>query len=220
MQPTYSEVKAGWDRAAVTNPNPAIHPAGATSNTAYKESGEMDSQEILATLKRFGDINFTDGASIIDFGCGNGRVTVPLSYQFNKVYAVDFSYIMLQQLPRWENIVPVLAVDNWFGLAELADCAFSISVFIHNTYESGVQIMKAISDNLKQGGLALQQIPIYEEATTGAHWSDVTTWTMDQLTSACEVTGFDMVDIKTSQGKFSHDSIGSNHHFLQVLKKL
>lgn len=217
---SYSEVKSGWDRAAATDPNPAIHPAGTQGDASYRESGDKDALNILATLKEHGHSDLSNGLSIIDFGCGNGRVTIPLSYQFKKVYGVDFSYTMLQQLPRWDNIVPVLAVDNWFGLSEPTDYAFSISVFIHNSFESGIQMMKAISDNLKKGGIALLQIPIYQEATTGAHWSDVTTWTEEQLIWACHVSGFDIIDIRTNPGKFSHENIGPNHHFLQVLKKI
>ncbi|MCW3466513.1 class I SAM-dependent methyltransferase [Chitinophaga nivalis] len=219
MQPTYSEVKAGWDRAAATDPNPAIHPAGAHGNIAYNESGEKDSQYIIATLLRYGFVDLSND-SIIDFGSGNGRVTKPISHQFKKVYAVDFSYSMLQQLPQEGNIVPVLAVDNWFGLSELVDYAFSISVFIHNNFDSGVKVMKSISDNLKSGGLALLQIPIYDQNTIGQHWTDVSTWTIDQLTSACEFAGFEMVEVVTNPGTFAYDKIGPNHHCLQVLRKL
>lgn len=217
---SYSEVKAGWDRAAATDPNPAIHPAGIQGDATYRESGDKDALNILATLNKHGLPDFYNELSIIDFGCGNGRVSMPLSYQFKKVYGVDFSYTMLQQLPRWDNIVPVLAVDNWFGLSEPADYAFSISVFIHNNHESGSKILKAISDNLKPGGLALIQIPIYDEPTYGNHWSDVTTWTLEQLQAACVYPGLELVEIKTNPGKFSHESIGPNHHFLQVLKKI
>lgn len=227
---SYSEVKAGWDRAAATDPNPAIHPLG-SDIFKYAESGTIDAWGIIEQIfKHENLVTYVDGItlkvnnilekSIIDFGCGNGRVTQPISVIFKKVYAVDFSYAMLQQIRNAEKIQPILSVDNWFGLSDLADYAFSISVFIHNSYESGVQMVKAISDNMKPGGLALLQIPIYDEPTDGAHWSDVTTWTMDQLAAACEIAGFEKVEIKTSPGKFSHESIGPNHHFLQVLKKL
>lgn len=222
MQPTYAEVKAGWDRAAATAPNEAIHPQGQQGINEYKESGRTDARELLGLLVHYTNLDRDEilRSMIIDYGCGNGRVTVPLAKEVAHICAVDFSYSMLQQLPRDTNITPVLSVDNWFGLSHPADYAFSISVFIHNSYASGVQMMKSISDNLKPGGIALLQIPIYGKATTGKHWSDVTTWTWPQFIDACNKTGFNPIDCGINRGQFSHDNIGPNHHFLQVLKKV
>lgn len=218
----YEETKRGWDKAAATNPNAAIHPAGLNGPAEYETSGAYDASRIVNLL---GDLNIdaasiVDG-SIIDFGSGNGRVSVSLARMyFRKVYAVDFSYAMLQQIPKSDNIQPVLSVDNWFGLYEPADYAFSISVFIHNTYESGVKMMKSISENLKVGGIALLQIPIYSVAKEPANWTDVGCWTMEQFFSACKESGFDIVEMHTNPGAFSFSKIGPNHHKFQVLKKI
>lgn len=216
----YEETKRGWDKAAATNANAAIHPAGLMGAEEYIESGKHDSLEVIRILNEVVPNINTFNSSIIDFGCGNGRLVNILTWHFKKVYAVDFSYAMLQQLERVEAIQPVLSVDNWFGLSEPADYAFSISVFIHNTYESGVQMMKAISENLKVGGIALLQIPIYDVATIGKSWTDVSTWTIIDFMKACKESGFEYLEIYANPGIFSFSNIGPNHHKFQVLKKI
>lgn len=227
MPVTYDQVKAGWDQAAASNPNSAIHPSGSKSGSLYKDSGYHDAINIVKILPDFLieedehgiEVTSDPNTTIIDFGCGNGRVSIPLS-DWAKVIAVDFSYSMLQQLPKEANIHPVLAVDNWFGLSNPADYAFSLSVFIHNTYESGIQIMKAISENLKPGGLALLQIPIYDVAKEPENWTDVGVWTSQQFRTATELAGFEIVQMYDNPGAFSFERIGANHHCLQILKKI
>jgi len=227
---SYEQTKAGWDNAAKSeNANAAIHPAGLKGEVQYKATGEGNAMEIINCIHRMGTLqelqyfskNPLNKSTIIDIGCGNGRVTIPLTSHFNHIYGVDFSYAMLQQLPRDTNIFPVLSVDNWFGLPESADYAFSISVFIHNTYESGVKLMQSISDNLKPGGLALLQIPVYEHARKPESWTGVGVWTSDALEHAAKVTGFEIIEMHTNRGHFDYvKNIGPNHHKFQILKKL
>lgn len=220
---SYEQTKAGWDNAAKSeNANGAIHPAGNHGEQNYKDSGENDAEHLIYQLSNYGIWDILTDKSIIDIGCGNGRVIKGLlSYHFKAIYAVDFSYAMLQQLPRDTNIVPVLSIDNWFGLPELADFAFSISVFIHNTYESGIKLMQAISDNIKPGGLALLQIPVYEQPRQPESWTGVGVWTAEGLEHAAKVTGFNILEMQTNRGAFDYvKNIGPNHHKFQILQKI
>lgn len=217
----YEETKRGWDKAAATNPNAAIHPAGLNGIPEYEKSGGYDAQQIVRVLRELnvGGKEIGNG-SIIDYGSGNGRVSLPLCAFFERVYAVDFSYAMLQQIPKSPNIQPVLSVDNWFGLSEPADFAFSISVFIHNTYHSGVKMMQSISENMKVGGIALLQIPLYDFAKNPTSWTDVGVWTGEHLSEAAGWSGFEVIEAHWSPGEFSFSNIGPNHHKFQVLKKI
>lgn len=223
MSVTYEQVKSGWDQAAAgENVNAAIHPSGLGELIDYVESGVGAAQQVIDDIKQYADADSLAESSIIEYGCGNGRIAIPLSRNFKRLYAVDCSYSMLQKLPRDTDseIIPVLANDNWFGLADPADYAYSINVFIHNTYESGMQIMKAISDNLKPVGLALLQIPIYDVAKEPENWTDVGVWTSQQFRTATELSGFEIVQMHDNPGSFSFEKIGKNHHCLQVLRKL
>lgn len=227
---SYEQTKAGWDNAAKSEKvDAAIHPAGIKGWNEYQASGDSDANYVLESLYALGiGVNFDEDdcpiipGSIIDVGCGNGRVTKFLVSKFHGIYAVDFSYAMLQQIPKdMPTIIPVLSVDNWFGLPEPADFAFSISVFIHNTYESGVKLMQAISDNLKPGGLALLQIPVYDEPRQAESWTGVGIWTAPGLEHAAKVTGFNILEMQTNRGAFDYvRNIGPNHHKFQILQKI
>lgn len=229
---SYEQTKKGWDQAAINNPDAAIHPSGASGKVAYNISGLHDTKDFIDILMGVTNIqcalDFSD-KTIIEYGCGNGRMTIPLTDYFEKVYAVDCSYAMLQQLPVKElpEIIPILSNNNNFilpswlnGDIEQADYALSISVFIHNTFMSGVDILQSIHKNLKSGSLAFLQIPIYDEAKEPASWSDVGVWTQDMLESACKTVGFKIVSMHKNHGKFSFNAIGANHHKLQILQKI
>lgn len=217
---SYEQTKAGWDNAAKTNADAAIHPAGLQGKKIYEQSGSFDVDTIIAALNQIDPTRLENSPTIIDYGCGNGRVSLPLSIAFSHVYAIDCSYEMLQQLPRDTNITPVLSVDNWFGLPEPADFAFSISVFIHNNHNSGLQMMKAISENLKPGGIALLQIPIYDYSREPANWTDVGVWSIEQFKHCARISGFSILETHVNPGHFTFSNIGKNHHRFQVLQKM
>lgn len=223
---TYEELKAGWDKAANVNPNAAIHPAGHQSPEAYAQSGIDDLNKLLAAIKTtnyWGESKSlmpVSTARIIDYGCGNGRLAIPLTDVFEDVIAVDMSYAMLQQLPRKTNLWPSLSVNCAFETPFRADMAVSISVFIHNTYENGKKIMQEIANNLIPGGYAFLQIPVYHESKEPTDWTDVGVWTESQLHEAANLAGFKCIRVYVNAGAFSFENVGPAHSELQILRKI
>lgn len=218
----YQKLKDGWDKAANTNPNGAIHPAGNSSQEDYKASGIADVNKLLTVMQTqgIGPEHLTKLA-IIDYGCGNGRMTNILATLFNTVYAVDVSYGMLQQLLQHQNVYPILVNENVFIVpGEPADVAVSVSVFIHNTYQDGKQILKEISDNLALGGHAFLQIPIYDELREPSDWTDVGVWTEIDLYNAATEADMEVVQCFSNPGVFSFDTVGPNHAQFQILRKV
>lgn len=222
----YQELKRGWDKAAITNANAAIHPAGAHSKEAYQESAYADIRRLKEAIDLTSLYSNPYGPwpplTIIDFGCGNGRMSVPLSEVFTHVYAVDMSYSMLQQIPATAaNITRVLSVDNEFTLPDntLADIAVSVSVFIHNTYAMGKQIMQQIAANLKPGGYAFLQIPIYSAPKEPSNWTDVGVWNTAMLQEAANESGLEVHSICANEGYFSFEKVGRLHNEYQILRK-
>lgn len=218
----FEQLKKGWDDAANnSNVNAAIHPAGNQSHRAYYDSGVADVNTFLTAAQEIGiDSVELSVATLLEFGCGNGRMTMPLSQVFDKVYAVDISYAMLQQLPKKESILPVLSrSDSPLLLPELADIAVSLSVFIHNTKADGLKDLINIAANLKEGAYAFLQIPIYEQSREPTSWTDVGVWTTAQLITGAGVAGFEVILLNDNPGIFSFSNIGANHAKYQVLRK-
>jgi SAM-dependent methyltransferase len=218
----YQKLKAGWDKAASKNPNGAIHPAGNESELAYLDSGVDDLDKLIQAMEAE-DITTDDRKhlTIIDYGCGNGRLTVPLSDVFKKVYAVDISYGMLQQLPKMDCIIPVLVNENVFIVpGNRAELAVSISVFIHNTYDDGMKILQQLGMNMLEGGLLFLQIPVYDERKEPSDWTDVGVWTEQDLVFAANMAGMEVRKVFTNPGIFSYESVGPNHAAFQVLQKI
>ncbi len=219
---SYQKLKDGWDNAAANNANAAIHPSGAISANVYDASGQNDVLNLLNAMYQY-DISAEDLTSkiLIEYGCGNGRMTNHLIKHFNLVYAVDMSYGMLQQLEKKDRIVPILSNENAFLVpGDQADFAVSLSVFIHNSFEQGQIILAHLAENLKTGALAFLQIPVYDESRQPNGWTDVGVWTEKQLYDAAQTAGFHVAAIWTNPGKFDYNKIGPNHSKYQVLEKL
>lgn len=215
---TYKQLKQGWDQAATSGADAAIHPSG-RDRAAYEESGIADIHKLWDLIRMY--IGQEAGPlTVLDFGAGNGRMAIPLTYMADEVYAVDMSYGMLQQIPKIVNLFPILSIDCDFELPVKADVAVSVSVFIHNSYEDGKRILKAISRNMKPGAHAFLQIPLYEQSKEPANWTDVGVWTIEDLNYAAEEAGMGVLLIKYNPGSFSYDHIGPNHAEYQVLVKL
>lgn len=218
---SYNETIQKWNEQATNIA--AIHPAGRDSEAAFMDSGYEDAKIINDTVKRLG---LDPGSlSILDYGCGVGRVAIPLTSLFAKVLAVDSSEEMIFELdkknvPLYENLDYTFHDDPFYDSDEKFDVAVSISVFIHYTYEDGVKMLNEVASMVKEGGMLLLQIPVYDVAREAEHWSGVTVWSREQFRDAVKEAGLWIVEMWSSPGAFSYDQIGVNHHKLQILQKL
>jgi ubiquinone/menaquinone biosynthesis C-methylase UbiE len=79
----------------------------------------------------------TEGMTVLDYGCGNGFFTIPLSHMVGlkgKVYAVDIQQEMLEKLivklskTDIKNVVPVLKGTDKLNFVEKIDLAIAIYV--------------------------------------------------------------------------------------------
>lgn len=189
------ETLRGWTEASTTKEIDAkIHPAG-VNKADYLRTGQEDAERVMKWVK--------DGDRVLDYGCGNGRV---MQFIPNSV-GVD----AVEELAKSVNgFLP----ENF---TEQVDVIYSISVFIHNTYETGKEVIKWMKEHLKPGGLMLLQIPIYETPKAPGCWIDVGVWTEEQFRKA--VDGLEIIELHTNKGSFSFETIGENHYQFQVLKK-
>lgn len=172
----FSDVVEAWQQAPVE----AIHPLRAISDEAYWESGRSQALDASHWIE--------EGGTVLDFGCGDGRLSIPLARLGFDVYAADASNEMLQRLK--ENIAPYRGEFNMtmvgscgdnlsdlfgVGIVPQFDAVVCRAVLIHHGYDDATRLVLELAKVLKPGGILIADWPTgprYERQS----WTDVTTW--------------------------------------------
>lgn len=189
---TFDDVVEGWKVAPVT----AIHPLRHVSDDQYWASGRAQALDASHWLE--------EGSTVVDFGCGDGRVAVPLSKLGFDVIAVDASRDMLTRL--WEGAQDTFrggyqlhtclsdGMDLVEQLGEVApvDAVHCRAVLIHHSHKDVERLVEQFAKVLKTDGVLIADWPV------GAHyerqnWTDVTTWRDKDRTRVAEAAGFEML---------------------------
>lgn len=182
-----ADVVEAWQKA---DPK-YIHPTREhESEDAYWESGHVLAREI-AKFVHFGD-------SILDFGCGDGRVTVPLVELGYKVVAVDSNAAFLEGLAEKLDPGERDNVTVWQGdeddLPDVqVDAVVCMAVLIHHDWYDGERIVAALVEKLKPGGLFIAHWPTSEEPRERRTWIQVTTWSEDRQDAVTAALGLERV---------------------------
>jgi 2-polyprenyl-3-methyl-5-hydroxy-6-metoxy-1,4-benzoquinol methylase len=183
---TADDVIQAWDKADPT----AVHPLRQVSEKAYWESGEAQAA-MLATV-------IPDGAKVLDFGCGDGRVAIPMAALGYEVTAVDSSQNMLDRLT--ENVPDITTVQaNADGIAghlgrRRMNAVYSLAVLIHHGYKDCLHIIGRLRAATKLGGILVLDWPVSETPAEADSWIGVTTWSAEQQADACAAIGLESVD--------------------------
>lgn len=167
----------------------AIHPTRGISEDAYRASGEAQA-ELLATV-------LPKGCRVVDFGCGDGRVAIPLQGLGYDVTAADGSQAMLARLAEREPDMPTVVTDGTDladKLAKKTDAVVSLAVLIHHGYESAEQIIAGLRAAVRANGLLILDWPTADQPAEGAGWIGVTTWGRGQQDEVCARIGLKRLD--------------------------
>ena len=198
---TAEAVIQAWDQA---DPD-AIHPLRRVSEDAYWESGQVQA-EMLATV-------LPERAKVMDFGCGDGRVAIPLAALGYEVTAVDSSQRMLDRLSeRAPDITTVHAAAD--GIAahlgrRRTDAVYCLAVLIHHSYADCLNIVGKLRAAMKLGGTLILDWPISDQPVEGRAWLDVTTWSQQAHDDACATIGLKPVEAQLPWGVYKAVKAGS-----------
>jgi len=126
--------------------------------TEFFASGEHDVASTFDGLTQFAP-GFRP-ALAVDFGCGVGRLTIPIAARSGRVLGVDVSAPMLAEAERnctahgVSNVRFVLSESLWAALLESPpDFVHSYIVFQHITPTDGLPIAAGLLERLKVGGV-------------------------------------------------------------------
>lgn len=132
----------------------------------FFDSGSKHIQDVFNYIKEHLDRDFAPKRAI-DFGCGVGRLMIPLTKLCQEVVGVDVSSSMLAkaseelQQRRIENFQLIESDDNLSLLNGKFDLIHSHIVFQHIPVKRGEQIISKLLDRLEDGGVGVIQVPYY-----------------------------------------------------------
>lgn len=192
-----------WDRAGPDH----AHPSRGVSEHAYRQSGAEQATRIAQDLP--------PNASVLDFGAGDGRVTVPLVRLGYRVTAADSSPTMLAALHAKAPTIPTVLTDGLDGdtLPRRAfDAAVCLAVLIHHGYAAGRRIIEALAAAVKPGGLLILDWPESDDPAEGLVWTDVTTWHPDRQAALAAECGLTRLDVERPWAVYrTADNMGNDH---------
>ena len=136
---------------------------GKWNENAFYETGEGVIDDLEARLSQSG--LSLGGDSAIDFGCGGGRLTFPLSKRFATCYGIDISSKMVayakQRIARGPNCTFIVNKTTKLEKIEndSIDFAYSAIVFQHIAPRYTLQYFREFSRVIKPQGLFIFQLP-------------------------------------------------------------
>lgn len=180
------DVVDAWDHADPA----AIHPTREVENeSAYWSSGERQAAELATVLK--------PGSRVVDFGCGDGRITIPLAALGYQVTGVDASPAMLARLAEQAPELPTVqstGLGLHKALGRKADAVVALAVLIHHGYDDGTAIIRGLAAAVRKGGRLILDWPTSDQPHERTDWIDITTWSAEQQATLADELQLTRVD--------------------------
>jgi SAM-dependent methyltransferase len=139
-------------------------------------SGDEHVERVLALARSVAGEGFAP-ATVLDHGCGVGRLAVPFAERAEHVTGVDVSPSMLAEArrncdARGLDHVDLVGADRLGSLAPEFDLVHSFIVLQHIPPREGMAIVGRLASLLRPGGVGVLHVPI-----AARHWLDpIHTW--------------------------------------------
>lgn len=129
----------------------------ASARKQFFEMGEVHVAQIVEIIRRHIDSNFAPN-NVLDYGCGVGRIVIPLARRFPRVVGVDISEGMINEAARncamyGVRNVDLISVKELDGKNEKFDFIHSFIVFQHIRPKRGEKIALHLINRLTDGGV-------------------------------------------------------------------
>ncbi|MDB5000894.1 MAG: methylase involved in ubiquinone/menaquinone biosynthesis [Mucilaginibacter sp.] len=104
----------------------------------------------------------------LDFGCGTGRLTIPLAKRSNKIMGIDISESILKEAAKNAEDFGLNNIDfKPFSDTLISSNKFDfINTYIvlqHITVSRGIEIIKSMLSSLEENGIAVIHVTFYED---------------------------------------------------------
>jgi SAM-dependent methyltransferase len=156
-----------WERLGETDPYFAVLTApqyhgelSELDRKAFFASGEAHVAQVLAIVRDRLDPTFAPERAL-DFGCGVGRIVIPLAERCREVTGVDVSPAMLAEARKncgsvgAENVQLLLSDDRLSAITGVFDFVHSYIVLQHIPVSRGEKIVGALVNRLAANGVGV-----------------------------------------------------------------
>jgi SAM-dependent methyltransferase len=140
----------------------------------FFESGESHVHGILATIRKHVEPGFAP-RTVLDFGCGVGRVLIPFARIADEVVGLDVSPSMLLEARRncdereLRNVKLLASDDTLSALNGSFDLIHSCIVFQHIPVERGRALFAKLLQHLRPGGVGAVQLTYSKARFASTH---------------------------------------------------
>jgi SAM-dependent methyltransferase len=178
---------SGWEKLGSIDPYFAVlnhddYKGTSLSDDAraqFFESGEAFIAAVMADVRAHLDSNFASSRGL-DFGCGVGRLTIPLARLCREIVGVDISASMLAEARAnasrlgISNMTLRQSVLDASEPNERFDFVHSHIVFQHIAPKRGEAILRTMLEHLEPGGVGVLHFTYHRRATAArrvVHWA-------------------------------------------------
>jgi len=140
----------------------------------FFESGRSHISHVFKVCRQHLDPDFSPKRAL-DFGCGTGRLVIPLAEIAEHVVGLDISESMLREAQKnceelsLRNIDLLKSSDDLSSLNGYFDFIHAVIVFQHIPVSRGRRIFMNLLDHLKEGGICATQFT-YSKAKYKSNW--------------------------------------------------
>lgn len=141
----------------------------ASDREKFFSTGEDHIARVLANAASLFPSTMAFGTAL-DFGCGVGRLSIPLAKRFEHVVAMDVSRSMLDEAKKncasakVENVDLLESDDALTRLEGNVDFIHTYIVLQHIPARRGLRILGALLERLKDGGIAAIDLSLNSDA--------------------------------------------------------
>jgi len=185
-----------WDERARLDAKGFIGRGYADSDSSFWASGEPDLTGLILN-----DMVLDPQASVLEIGCGVGRLLRPLAARAQRVIGADIATTMVAEgrrsLADLPNVEFHLTQGRFEAIADASlDLVYSFAVFQHIPSKRVISIYLAEAARTLQGGGVLK---IQVDGRRRPFWRGTDTWlgawyTPEEIRRELEARGFDIVD--------------------------
>ncbi len=172
-----SNTDKDWEQIGQTDPYYGVvtHDIFRCSNLTeenremFFKSGHDHVNDIIDNVRAYIDSDFTINKAL-DFGCGVGRLLIPLSGLAQVATGIDVSESMLTEAKKncearsINNVILAKSDDTLSCLNGKYDFIYSFVVFQHIPVPRGEQIFKNLIDHLEDGGICVTHFTYGKES--------------------------------------------------------
>ena len=172
MNPSHRIARTTWEqlakddawRAVLTNVDGRAIAGNAEARDAFYRSGEEHIERIFSAIRaHFGETHFEVG---VDFGCGVGRLVVPLARRCSRVIGTDIAPTMLSIAAdhlEAEGVsnATLQPSQDFVREGTPIDLFHSFLVLQHIWPDDGMRILRDVLPRIRAGGIAAFHVPYW-----------------------------------------------------------